>query len=111
MEVYIELLQLLENYFGKKDWKKYFLQGGCYWFADYLHKRIRNSVLMINRQEEHCAIRLEDGVYDVRGKISSYGFHPATEREIVFMRKNYVPQFDVEALEEYMKKNTMDFYL
>lgn len=61
---------------------------------------------MINRVEEHCAIRLSDGLYDVRGKISSYGFHRATDREISFMKKNYIPKFDTIMLEEYLTNNT-----
>jgi len=74
MDIYLKILVLLESYFNNKDWKRYFLQGGCYWFADYLYQQIENSVLMINRGEEHCAIRLSEGLYDVGGKISSYGF-------------------------------------
>lgn len=45
---------------GTKDWKRYFLHGGCFWFENYLHKRIEDSVLMINRMEEHCAIQLSN---------------------------------------------------
>lgn len=106
MELYLRILELLESYFNTKDWKRYFLQGGCYWFADYLNQRICDSVLMINRMEENCAIKLSDGLYDVRGKISSYGFHKATEREISFMKKNYIPKFDVKMLEKYLANNT-----
>jgi len=108
MELYLKTLVLLENYFNTKDWKRYFLQGGCYWFADYLYQQIENSVLMINRGEEHCAIRLSEGLYDVGGKISSYGFHRATDREISFMKKNYIPKFDVKMLEKYLINNTTD---
>ena len=110
MEIYLKTLELLEGYFNTKEWKNYFLQGGCYWFADYLHKRIKDSVLMINRQEEHCSIRLTDGLYDVRGRISAYGFHPASEREICFMRKNYIPKFDVNLLETYLEKERDKLY-
>lgn len=106
MEFYLKTLVLLENYFNTKDWKRYFLQGGCYWFANYLNQRIFDSALMINRMEEHCAIRFSDGLYDVRGKISPYGFHRATERDISFMRKNYIPKFDVKMLEKYLENNT-----
>lgn len=105
MEIYFKTLELLESYFNTKDWKRFFLHGGCFWFGNYLYQRIENSVLMINRMEEHCAIRLSDGLYDVRGKISSYGFHPATEREISFMKKNYIPKFDVNMLEKYLANN------
>lgn len=105
MEIYLKTLELLEGYFDTKDWRQFFLQGGCFWFANYLYQRIENSVLMINRMEEHCAICLSDGLYDVRGKISPYGFHPATEREISFMKKNYIPKFDVNMLEKYLVNN------
>lgn len=103
MEVYLETLEMLEGYFNKKEWKKFFLRGGCYWLADYLHQRIKESTIMINRQEEHCALYFSKGLYDVRGKISMYGFHPATDREISFMKKNYIPKFDVSLLEMYLK--------
>lgn len=105
MEIYLRTLELLESYFNTKDWKRFFLHGGCFWFGNYLYQRIENSVLMINRMEEHCAIRLPDSLYDVQGKISSYGFHPATEREISFMKKNYIPKFDVNMLEKYLANN------
>ena len=105
MELYLKTLELLESYFNTKDWKRYFLHGGCFWLANYLHKRIEDSVLMINRMEEHCALLLSDGLYDVRGKISTYGFHRATEREISFMKKNYIPKFDVEMLEKHLTNN------
>lgn len=103
MEEYLKTLEMLEGYFNTKEWKKYFLLGGCYWLADYLHKRIEGSVLMINRHAEHCAIRFADGLYDVQGKISPYGFHPATDKEIQFMKKHYIPKFDVSMLEKYME--------
>ena len=105
MEIYNELLQAIGTYFGEKDWKKYFLAGGCYWFANYLHLKIQDSVLMINRVEEHCALHFENGLYDVSGRISSSGFHVATEREISFMQKNYVPKFDVALLENYLENS------
>lgn len=55
--------------------------------------------------EEHCAMLLSDGLYDMRGKIASYGFHRANERGISFMKKNYIPKFDVKMLEQYTENN------
>lgn len=104
MEIYLEILKMLEVYFDNEEWKKYFLRGGCYWFADYLHQRIKPSTIMINRQEEHCALYFSKGLYDVRGKISICGFHSATDREISFMKKNYIPKFDVIRLESYLEQ-------
>ena len=83
-------------------WQKNFLNGGCFWLASILHQGIDGPVFMINRVEEHCALYFENELYDIRGRISVQNFHPASEREISFMKKNYVPKFDVKKLEEYL---------
>lgn len=59
---------------------------------------------MINRTEEHCGLFFGNGLYDVSGKISTFHFRDATERDIGFMKKNYVPHFDTQALEIYLSK-------
>lgn len=48
------------------------------------------------------SIRKANGVYDVTGRISGKNFHEATQREISFMKKNYIPRFDVKNLEGYL---------
>lgn len=105
MIYYQKILKLLERYFADKDWKNLFLSGGCYWLADRLHQGISGSVIMINRIEEHCALYFEDGLYDVRGRISAKDFHAARTREINFMKKNYLPKFDTEKVEQYLALN------
>lgn len=102
MHYYEMVLNALENYFNNKDWKKLFLSGGCYWLANMLHRQIRESTIMINRIEEHCALYFENGLYDVCGRISAKNFRIAGERDISFMKKNYVPGFDTEKLERYL---------
>ncbi len=99
---YTKMLSLLEAYFAVSGWKHFFLDGGCYWFASTLQKGIRDSVIMINRIEEHCALAFEDGLYDITGRISVKNFHRASMREISFMKKNYIPHFNTEELEEYL---------
>lgn len=103
MYFYKMILNILEDYFEESGWKKLFLNGGCYWLADTLHQGITGSRIMINRIEEHCALYFENGLYDVRGKISARDFHIAGEREISFMKKNYIPHFDVNRLEQYLR--------
>lgn len=102
MQYYQTILNLLEQYFSDKNWKKLFLSGGCYWLADLLHQGIDGSVIMINRIEEHCALYFEHGLYDVRGRISAKNFHEAGEREIRFMKKNYRPKFDTDRVVQYL---------
>ena len=57
-----------------------FLEGGCYWLAKFLQNGIPLSYIMINRMEEHCALYFENGLYDVRGRISINNFKKANER-------------------------------
>lgn len=102
MQYYQKILRLLERYFADKDWKRLFLSGGCYWLADVLHQGISGSVIMINRIEEHCALYFENGLYDIRGRISAKNFHAAKEAEISFMKKNYQPKFDTKKIENYL---------
>lgn len=101
---YRNVLTLLERYFAGSDFRKPFLQGGCYWLADFLHRGIRDSRIMINRVEEHCALAFGRGIYDVTGCISARNFHAASERELSFMKKHYVPGFDTAALEQYLQE-------
>ena len=106
MVLYEKLLYFLDCYFcGITSWNRLFLNGGCFWLANYLCERIPGSYLVINRLEEHCALCIEGSIYDVRGKISKCGFHKASEREISFMKKNYLPKFDVVSLEKYLEVN------
>ena len=102
MQYYEKFLLALEEYFNAANWKKLFLQGGCYWFANTLCQGISKSKLMINRDKEHCGLFFENGLYDVTGKISTVHFRDATEKDISFMKKNYIPHFDTQALETYL---------
>lgn len=101
--VYAGLLGALERYFHGGEWKRLFLRGGCYWFADILHREIEYSKIMINRADEHCAICFGGGMYDITGRIGMKNFHVASEREIQFMKKNYIPKFDADKLEQYLE--------
>lgn len=105
LQYYRMILDMLEHYFNDPDWQRLFLSGGCYWLANILHQGIEGSVIMISRIEEHCALYFDHGLYDVRGRISLKTFHSAAEREISFMKKNYVPKFDTQKLEQYIGNN------
>lgn len=76
--------------------------------AETLHRGIENSVIMINRIEEHCALYFDNGLYDVRGQISAHNFCIARARDISFMKKNYIPKFDAEKLEQYFTGKIME---
>lgn len=102
IQYYEKVMKALSDYFIMDHWRQLFVQGGCYWFANLLYQGIADSIIMINRGEEHCAIYFENGLYDVRGRISQKNFKIAGDREISFMKKNYIPGFDTEKLENYL---------
>lgn len=102
IQYYEKIINALSEYFNMHNWQKLFMQGGCFWLASILHQGTPNSVYMINRIEEHCALYFEKGLYDVRGRISQKNFKVAGQKEISFMKKNYVPRFNAKDLENYL---------
>ena len=48
-DYYIKVLNVLDEYFSGRSWKRLFLEGGCYWLASFLHRGIRDSAIIINR--------------------------------------------------------------
>ena len=104
-EIYDLIISLLSSYFNRRDWRKMFLSGGCYWLANYLCSIIPNSYLVRNMNWEHCAICVNGKVYDVTGRISSKDFHKATNAEIELMQKEYVPSFNTKNREQYLTEN------
>lgn len=108
MDTYTKVLILLDNYFKGLNWKSLFLFGGCYWFANYLHGRIPGSIIVIDRVHEHCAIQIGGKTYDVTGRVSNKNYHKASDRELSFMKKNYIPKgFDENHLKKYLDSNLM----
>ncbi|MDO5291629.1 MAG: hypothetical protein Q4F05_02645 [bacterium] len=112
MEMYLKIIHLLEEYF-KEDTKSLFLSGGCLFLAELLHNNINHSKIMINRCSEHCATEIGCyGIYDITGKISSENFRCATKRDLLYMKKNYTPRFNIERLNKYLStaRGEMDDY-
>src|SRR5699024_6689971 len=87
---YLSVVQRLVRCFHDQDWKTLLLKGGCYWQAEPLQQGNRDSKIVIKRVEEHCAVAVDNGIYEVTGRISGKTFHIASPREISFMKKNYI---------------------
>lgn len=105
MEKYLQIIQLLNEYF-KEDTRKMFLSGGCFFLAELLHRYIHHTKIMINREKEHCATEIGcHGVYDITGKIKGTDYRYATKRDIAFMKKNYIPKFNEEQVLHYVSSN------
>ncbi|MDD5936030.1 MAG: hypothetical protein PUC65_10810 [Clostridiales bacterium] len=103
---YEEIIQKIKSYYGTSFREELFLQGGCYWLADYLHNHLTHSYIMINKEKEHCAIEIQNELYDITGKITSRHYVWATERNIAYMKKHYRPKFNTQALEQFLNENS-----
>lgn len=101
--IYEKLINAVKQYFAHKDIYSILLHGGCYWLASALHEYIPDSDIVFHRQMQHCACAFNRGVYDVRGRISARGFRIATMQDMEYMKKHFVPCFDIEAINAYLK--------
>lgn len=102
MERYLQIVHLLRAYF-KEDTERIFLSGGCFFFAELLQQQIHHTVIVLNREREHCAAEISCyGVYDITGKIKGSNYHLVTSREMAFMKKNYIPEFNKELVLQYV---------
>ncbi|MDO5520803.1 MAG: hypothetical protein Q4G58_09970 [bacterium] len=114
MEMYLRIIKLLEEYF-KEDTKAMFLSGGCLFLAELLYNNISHSKIMINRCSEHCATEISCyGIYDITGRIGRKNFRCATARDLLYMKKNYIPKFDIEKLNQYLstaRGSKNDYYI
>lgn len=102
IEIYERMIVAIQGYFGGKNIQYMFLHGGCHWLATTLQRYIPDSVIVFNRKMQHCASLLNNGVYDIQGRIPSSGFFVATTADIKYMQKHFVPTFDVKALENHL---------
>ena len=103
-EVYRKCVQKMKDYFGEQYDEQLFLQGGCFWFAEFLHRHTMQSFIMMNKEKEHCAIEIGNELYDITGKIPKRGYNWATKRNLEYMKKQYTPSFNVLKLERYLTK-------
>ena len=105
MDIYYNIIQKIKIHFPT-TWKEKFLQGGCFWLADYIHKNIPESIIMVNWQAMHAAIQINQKLYDITGNISKNNFHHASPQDINYMKKHFIPNFDTTKLKEFIEKST-----
>lgn len=102
IEIYEKLILAIKEYFAGKDVLYLFLHGGCYWLALILNKYISDSEIVFNRKRQHCACLINQKVYDIRGRIPGEGFYIATEKDMKYMQKHFVPCFDTDAISRHL---------
>ena len=50
----------------------------------------------------HCGIYFNHGLYDITGKINAKGYVVASDKDKLYMRKHFIPVFDVLKLEQHV---------
>lgn len=48
-----------------------FTSGCCWWFATILHIRFPNSEIYYDQIDNHFAVKIGDGIYDITGECSN----------------------------------------
>lgn len=104
LEIYQRIIGEICDFYGKRRIKNWCLHGGCYWLALVLHQYIYDSEIVINYSLQHCGCRFDRGVYDITGRICAKGFHEATQRDHAYMKKNFIPNFDTEAVKRHLEE-------
>lgn len=86
-----------------------FITGGCYVYAQII-SQIYGGEIYINRQLEHCAIKYNEFLYDVKGKIKNEeGFRPLKEKEWKMCEKEYILKNRKE--DDELIKNIVNLYI
>ena len=68
----------------------YFTHGGCYELFKVVNHYIPETVCMINKELDHCAIGYKDNIYDALGIIKNRGeFSIATKEDIEYMERSF----------------------
>lgn len=103
MEIYDTIVKAIRTYLQEEDYITLFLNGGCYWFATVVADLVPNSYLMINRTQEHCAVVVEQKLYDITGPISKQGYQYADEKDVCYMKKHYWLHRNLEELNSFIQ--------
>ena len=106
LKKYETLCQDVMSCFKSGRQAKYYLtHGGCFWFARFVCDRIENAELMISRRLQHCAVGIDGKVYDITGRLDAKWFMPASNSDIQYMRKHFVPCFNIQEIERRLREN------
>lgn len=98
IKTYEKLIAAIRQYCAGRNIKYMFLHGGCYWLASIIHGYVPGSEIVFNRKMQHCACLFNNGIYDIRGRITKEGFKIAVSEDIKYMKKRFIPCFDADAL-------------
>ena len=109
MDIYDQIVKAIRDYLQIDDYQSMFLSGGCYWFAATVASLVPNAYLMLNRSKEHCAVMVDQRLYDITGRISKDGYVYASEKEVQYMKKHYVPRQNLTSLDMYIQARIQEY--
>lgn len=97
IEKYYDICDTILACFDTVKHGKYVLtHGGCFWFAKKVHEYIPSSDIVFNRCMQHCAVMIDNSVYDATGCISKQYFKSASAKDIEYMQKHFKPNIDLD---------------
>lgn len=88
------LVDLSTDVYGEKldghDAKYFYLHGGCYYFACLLKYYYKDEIIMINKEYNHCAIKINNQIYDASGLVEDItNYNEATKQDIEYIKDNF----------------------
>lgn len=107
LELYKKIIQKIKDYLGERYNENLFLSGGCFWFANYCVSHMQHVYLMFNKEQEHCAVEIQNQLYDITGRIAARNYVWATSQNVAYMKQHYIPAFDIKDLEEYLDEQIL----
>lgn len=90
VEFIVDLVQENEIFMEGGSAKYYFTHGGCYELYKVVNHYIPETVCMINKELDHCAIGYDNKIYDALGLVENKDdFSIATKEDIEYMERSF----------------------
>lgn len=90
VEFIVDLVQENEIFMEGGSAKYYFTHGGCYELFKVVNHYIPETVCMINKELDHCAIGYNNNIYDALGIVENKDeFSIATKEDIEYMERSF----------------------
>lgn len=86
----VDLVQEDDAFMNDGSAGYYFTHGGCYELFKVVNHYIPETVCMINKELDHCAIGYNNNIYDALGIVENKDeFSIATKEDIEYMERSF----------------------
>lgn len=86
----VDLVQEDDTFMNGGSAGYYFTHGGCYELFKVVNHYIPETVCMINKEVDHCAIGYNNNIYDALGIVENKDeFSIATKEDIEYMERSF----------------------